>query len=73
MTSFIHCTISLLASIPSCVQADVLPSQRLSTRSSIALISEEFRIVLDPVDMEVVEVPSIDLALRLKSYLMGGE
>lgn len=49
-----------------------MPSQRLSTRSSIALISEEFRIVLDPVDMEIVEVPSVDLALKLKSYLMGG-
>lgn len=50
-----------------------MPSQRLSTKASIALISEEFRIVLDPVDMEVVEVPSVDLAMKLKSYLMGGE
>lgn len=48
-----------------------MPSQKLSTSSSIAVVSEEFRIILDPIDMEVVEVPSVDLARKLKSYLTG--
>jgi tetrahydromethanopterin S-methyltransferase subunit A len=48
-----------------------MPSQKLSTSSSIAVVSEEFRIILDPIDMEVIEVPSVDLARKLKSYLTG--
>lgn len=48
-----------------------MPSQKLSTSSSIAVVSEEFRIILDPIDMEVVEVPSVDLTRKLKSYLTG--
>ena len=48
-----------------------MPSERLSTRTSLAEVSREFNIILDPVDMRVMEVPSIDLASRLKGYLMG--
>jgi len=50
-----------------------MPSQKLSTSASIAIVSREFRVILDPIDMEIAQVPSIDLAGRLKSYLTGGQ
>ncbi|MBM4237803.1 MAG: hypothetical protein FJ151_04890 [Euryarchaeota archaeon] len=49
-----------------------MPSERLSTSASLAVVSEEFGFILDPVDDEIVHVPSVHLAARIKSYLSGG-
>lgn len=48
-----------------------MPSERLSTSASIAVISAEFRIILDPVDGVVRTVPSVEFAGRLQKYLRG--
>lgn len=48
-----------------------MPSERLSTWTDIAVVSEEFRIILDPVDGVVRTVPSVELAGRLQRYLRG--
>lgn len=49
-----------------------MPSEKLTTSASLAIVSRDFSIILDPIDSEVVPVPSIDLAIRIKSYLTGG-
>ncbi len=49
-----------------------MPSERLSTSASLAVVSDEFGLILDPVDDEIVHVPSVQLAARIKSYLSGG-
>jgi tetrahydromethanopterin S-methyltransferase subunit A len=49
-----------------------LPSEKLSTDSSLVAISEQFGILMDPTDGIVLEVPSIDFAGRLKAYYRGG-
>jgi tetrahydromethanopterin S-methyltransferase subunit A len=49
-----------------------MPSQRLSTSASLVVVSNLFSIVLDPIDSEIVEVPSVELAMRIKTYLSGG-
>lgn len=49
-----------------------MPSQKLSTTASLAVVSKEFSIILDPIDSEIVMVPSVELAARIKSYLSGG-
>jgi tetrahydromethanopterin S-methyltransferase subunit A len=48
-----------------------MPSERLSTSASIAIISSEFRVILDPVDGMVRTVPSVEFAGRLQKYLRG--
>ncbi len=48
-----------------------MPSERLSTSASIAVISSEFRVILDPVDGVVRTVPSVEFAGRLQKYLRG--
>jgi tetrahydromethanopterin S-methyltransferase subunit A len=50
-----------------------MPSERLSTSASIAVISSEFRVILDPVDGVVRTVPSVEFAGRLQKYLRGGQ
>lgn len=48
-----------------------MPSERLSTWADIAVVSTEFRIILDPVDGIVRMVPSVELVGRLQRYLKG--
>jgi hypothetical protein len=48
-----------------------LPSEKLSTYADIAIVSNEFRIILDPVDGTVRSVPSVEFAGRLQKYLRG--
>jgi tetrahydromethanopterin S-methyltransferase subunit A len=48
-----------------------MPSERLSTSASIAVISSEFRVILDPIDGVVRTVPSVEFAGRLQKYLRG--
>ncbi|MDW5562316.1 MAG: tetrahydromethanopterin S-methyltransferase subunit A [Methanomassiliicoccus sp.] len=48
-----------------------MPSERLSTWTDIAIVSSEFRVILDPVDGVVRMVPSVELAGRLQRYLKG--
>jgi tetrahydromethanopterin S-methyltransferase subunit A len=50
-----------------------LPSQKLSTSASLVVVSKDFSVILDPVDSEIVMVPSVELAVRIKSYLSGGD
>jgi len=50
-----------------------MPSEKLSTSASIAVISSEFRVILDPVDGVVRIVPSVEFAGRLQRYLRGGQ
>lgn len=49
-----------------------LPSQKLSTSASLAVVSKDFSIILDPIDSEIVTVPSVELASKIKTYLSGG-
>jgi hypothetical protein len=48
-----------------------MPSEHLSTWADIAVVSTEFRIILDPVDGIVRTVPSVEFAGRLQKYLKG--
>jgi hypothetical protein len=48
-----------------------LPSDGLNTGMGMVLVSEEFGVVLEPLRGKVLTVPSVELALRLRSYLMG--
>lgn len=48
-----------------------LPSEGLNTGMGMVLISEEFGVVIEPLQGRVLAVPSIEFALRLRSYLTG--
>lgn len=48
-----------------------MPSDGLNTGMGMILISEEFGVVLEPLQGRVLTVPSVELALRLRSYLTG--
>ena len=50
-----------------------MPSEKLSTSASLMTVSEEFRVMADPVDGQVREVPSVELARKMKSYLTGSD
>lgn len=49
-----------------------LPSERLSTDTSLIAVSEALGIVLDPTDGLVFDVPSVEFAAKLKNYYRGG-
>jgi len=49
-----------------------LPSEKLSTETSLIAISGAMGIVLDPTDGLVFEVPSVEFAEKLKNYYRGG-
>jgi hypothetical protein len=49
-----------------------MPSEKLSTSAGLAVVSEEFKVVADPIDGRVFQSPSIEFITRLKSYLRGG-
>jgi tetrahydromethanopterin S-methyltransferase subunit A len=48
-----------------------MPSEKLSTATKLVTISEEFGIVVEPVDSEVMQVVSPQFAARLSAYLRG--
>lgn len=48
-----------------------LPSDGLNTGIGMIVVSEEFGVVLEPLQGQLLTVPSVELALRLRSYLMG--
>jgi tetrahydromethanopterin S-methyltransferase subunit A len=48
-----------------------MPSERLSTSASIAVVSSEFRVIFDPIDGVIRTVPSVEFAGRLQNYLRG--
>jgi tetrahydromethanopterin S-methyltransferase subunit A len=48
-----------------------MPSERLSTNAGLAVLSERFGVIYDPVDGSVSITPSVDFAARLKAYLRG--
>jgi hypothetical protein len=48
-----------------------MPSDGLNTGMGMILVSEEFGVVLEPLQGRVLTVPSVELALRLRSYLTG--
>jgi len=50
-----------------------MPSERLSTRTDLVIVSSEFRMIIDPVDGVVRTVPSVGLAGQMQRYLKGGE
>ena len=49
-----------------------LPSEKLSTDTSLITVSEEMGVVIDPTDGLVFDVPSVEFAGKLKSYYRGG-
>jgi tetrahydromethanopterin S-methyltransferase subunit A len=49
-----------------------LPSERLATHMDFVTISNDFRLIVDPQDGQVFEVPSVELATKLRKYLTGG-
>jgi tetrahydromethanopterin S-methyltransferase subunit A len=48
-----------------------LPSERLSTATKLVTVSEEFGIIVEPVDGQVMQVVSPEFAARLSAYLRG--
>lgn len=48
-----------------------LPYERLVTHAGLVLVSEEHRLMMDPVEGSIVEVPSLELAKHLRRYLTG--
>jgi len=48
-----------------------LPSDALNTHMGMIIISEEFGVLLEPMQGRAIIVPSVELALRLRSYLTG--
>ncbi|HUL40153.1 MAG TPA: hypothetical protein VLU38_07675, partial [Methanomassiliicoccales archaeon] len=49
-----------------------LPSEKLSTETSLITVSEDMGVVIDPTDGLVFDVPSVEFAGKLKSYYRGG-
>jgi len=50
-----------------------MSSERLSTTADLMLVSEEFQVLIDPVDAIVVQVPSLRFYARMRAYLTGQE
>ncbi len=48
-----------------------LPSEGLNTEMGMVLLDQEFGVVLEPLQGRIITVPSVDLALRMRSYLTG--
>lgn len=48
-----------------------LPSDGLNTGMGMVLLDHEFGVVLEPLQGRIITVPSVELALRLRSYLTG--
>ncbi len=48
-----------------------LPSDGLNTDMGMVLLDQEFGVVLEPLQGRIITVPSVELALRLRSYLTG--
>ncbi len=50
-----------------------LPYEKLATHAGVAVVSERDQLLLDPVEGRISAVPSLELALRMRNYLAGGE
>jgi hypothetical protein len=48
-----------------------MPSEKLSTTAALAVVSNEFSVILDPIDSEILMMLSVERATRIKSYLSG--
>lgn len=48
-----------------------LPSEGLNTNMGMVLLDREFGVVLEPLQGRIITVPSVELAMRLRSYLTG--
>ncbi len=48
-----------------------LPSDGLNTNMGMVLLDQELGVVLEPLQGRIITVPSVELALRLRSYLTG--
>ncbi len=48
-----------------------LPYEKLVTHTGLAIVSEPYRLLMDPVEGSIVEVPSLRLAQHLRRYLTG--
>ena len=48
-----------------------LPSEGLNTDMGMIVVSPEFGVLLEPLQGRMITVPSVELALRMRSYLMG--
>ncbi|MCG7844342.1 MAG: hypothetical protein MIO90_02805 [Methanomassiliicoccales archaeon] len=48
-----------------------MPSDGLNTGMGMILVSEDFGVVLEPLQGRVLTVPSVELALKLRTYLTG--
>jgi hypothetical protein len=48
-----------------------MPSEKLSTATRLVTVSEDFGIVVEPVDGLVMQVVSPEFAARLNAYLRG--
>lgn len=48
-----------------------MPSEKLSTTAALAVVSNEFSVILDLIDSEIVMMLSVERATRIKSYLSG--
>ncbi|MHC1709685.1 MAG: hypothetical protein AB9819_04695 [Methanomassiliicoccales archaeon] len=48
-----------------------LPSDGLNTDMGMVLVDQEFGVVLEPLQGRIITVPSIELALKMRSYLTG--
>jgi tetrahydromethanopterin S-methyltransferase subunit A len=49
-----------------------IASDELSTGIDLMVVSNEFGVLLEPLQGRVLTVPSVELALRMRSYLTGG-
>ena len=50
-----------------------LPYEKLATHAGLLIFSEEFRLLMDPVEGSILEVPSMELAQHLRRYLTGDD
>ncbi len=50
-----------------------MPDEGLTTDALNITVSEEFSLVIDPIDGLLLEVPTVDFHKRFKSYLTGNE
>jgi hypothetical protein len=48
-----------------------LPYEKLVTHAGLVVVSQEHRLMMDPVEGSIAEVPSLELAQHLRRYLTG--
>ena len=50
-----------------------MPSEKLNTSSDYIIVSDEFQVLIDPIDGTLIQVPSLDFFARMRTYLTGQE